>query len=386
MSSKLATLGFAIFLTLAAYRAYQYPGYTSDEFLYMANAVAMHGDDIKAIHDTVYQEVLTKIPKPALDHLLGNDPVETSQSRSFHERAVNPYRFAQFLPWFAVRPVFNELVYVLHYKLGIGLLKATVLISVASYWALGWMVLTWISRYVAVPWAALVSTFLMLTPPIWDLARWPMPDALSCLVMLSGLYALLERKRIVLGLTILMASVYVRTDNVLLVLSVLAYLSILNHTIDKAKAAVLAAVAIGSVVLINHFSGDYGPRMMYYRAFIGTPSAPAEVVINFGFRDFLGGLRGGVAALIHGDFITFAMMGVVALLRRPRGAISGLMMVTVPYSAMRFLMYPLVEGRYYGLFFVVMGIALATTIVAWSKPTSHHAASESSVTREPVVR
>jgi len=174
--SKLATLGFAVCLTLAAYRAYQYPSYTSDGFLYMANAVAMHGDSIKAIHDTVYLEVSTTIPKPALDHLLGNDPVETSQSQSFHARAVDPYRFAEFLPCFAVRPVFNELVYVLHYKVGIGLLRATVLISVAAYWALGWIVFTWISRYVAEPWAALVSALLMLTPPVWDLARWPMPD------------------------------------------------------------------------------------------------------------------------------------------------------------------------------------------------------------------
>jgi hypothetical protein len=386
LSSKLATVGFAIFLTLAAYRAYQYPGYTSDMFLYMANAVAMHGDDIKAIHDTVYQEVLTEIPKPALDHLLGNDPVETSQSRSFHERAVNPYRFAEFLPCFAVRPVFNELVYVLHYKLGIGLLRATVLISVASYWVLGWIVFTWISRYVAEPWAALVSTLLMLTPPIWDLARWPMPDALSCLVLLSGLYALLEMKRVVLGLTILMASVYIRTDNVLLVLSVLAYLSILNHTIEKAKAAVLAALAIGSVFVINHFAGDYGARLLYYRAFIAPPVAPGELVAHFGFHDYVVALRAGVAEVLHGDFIAFALMGVVGLLKRPTSAILGLVIVTVAYSTSRFVIFPLVEGRYFGLFFLVMGISLVSTLLARHAPPLRQTASALNIAREPVER
>jgi hypothetical protein len=386
LSSKLATLGFAIFLTLAAYRAYQYPGYTSDMFLYMANAVAMHGDDIQAIHDTVYQEVLTEIPKPALDHLLGNDPVETSQSRSFHERAVNPYRFAEFLPCFAVRPVFNELVYVLHYRLGIGLLRATVLISVASYWVLGWIVFTWISRYVAEPWAALVSTLLMLTPPIWDLARWPMPDALSCLVLLSGLYALLEMKRVVLGLTILMASVYVRTDNVLLVLSVLAYLSILNHTIEKAKAAVLAALAIGSVFVINHFAGDYGARLLYYRAFIAPPVAPGELVAHFGFHDYVVALRAGVAEVLHGDFIAFALMGVVGLLKRPTSAILGLVIVTVAYSTSRFVIFPLVEGRYFGLFFLVMGISLVSTLLARHAPPLRQTASALNIAREPVER
>src|SRR5271163_2879890 len=123
----------------------------------MANAVAMHGGSIREIHDTVYREVRAGVPQPTLDHLLGNEPGESAQSRSFRERAVNPYHFAEFLPCFAVRPAFNELVYVLHYKLGIGLLRAPIVISVASFLAIGWIALTWISRYVASPWAQFLS-------------------------------------------------------------------------------------------------------------------------------------------------------------------------------------------------------------------------------------
>lgn len=362
--SKWPTLAFAVFLTLAAFRAYQYPAYTSDGFSYMANAVAMHGASIREIHDTVYREVLTGVPQPMLDHLLGNDPAESAQSRSFHERAVNPYRFAEFLPCFAVRPVFNEMVYVMHYKLGITLLRATILISVFSYWVMGWIVLTWISRYVAAPWAELVTLLLMLTPPIWELARWPMPDALSCMISLLALYFVLEKNWITAGLTILLASVYVRTDNMLLVLSALAYLSVLNHTIDKTKAAILAIVAIGSVFLINHFAGDYGARLLYYRAFIEPPVAPGELTANFAFHDYLAALRSGMGAVLHGDFIAFALMGLVGLLKRPPRAILGLMLVTVTYSASRFVIFPLVEGRYFGMFFLAMGIAMASSLVA----------------------
>lgn len=364
LASRLTTLVFAVFLTLAAFRAYQYPGYTSDEFVYMANAVAMRGASIQGIHDTVYREVMAEVPRPILDHLLGNDPVETAQSRSFHERAVNPYRFAEFLPCFAVRPIFNEMVYVLHYKLGIGLLRSTILISVVSYWVMGWIVLTWISRYVGAPWAALVSLLLMLTPPVFDLARWPMPDALSCTTLLLALFFILEKNWITAGLTILLASVYVRTDNVILVLIVLAYLSIWSRAIDKTKAAVLAVVAVSSVSLINHFAGDYGARLLYYRAFIEPPLAPGEMVAHFGIHDYLVALRAGVASVLHGDFITFALMGLVALLRRPGSTILGLILVTVAYSASRFVIFPLVEGRYFGMFFLAMGISLASTLAA----------------------
>jgi hypothetical protein len=112
-------LGFAAVLTLAAFRAYQFPAYSSDELVYMANAVAMHGERPPEIHEAVYREAYAAIPKNILEHLLGNDSVETTMSKSFHERAVDPYRFAEFLPCFAVRPVFNELVYVLHYGFGV---------------------------------------------------------------------------------------------------------------------------------------------------------------------------------------------------------------------------------------------------------------------------
>lgn len=360
--SKLPTLGFAVLLTLAAFRAYQYPEYTSDGFVYMANAVAMHGASIQVIHDTVYREAFAEIPKPILDHLLGKDPVETSQSRSFQERANNPYSFAEFLPSFAIRPVFNELVYVLHYELGVGLLRATILIPVLSYWAMGWIVLTWISRYVMRSWAALVSLLLMLTPPVWDLARSTTPDALSCMVSLLALYLILEKNRVFLGLTILLSSVYIRTDNVLLVLPMLVYLCIRTRTIEKTKAGVLAAVAVGSVFLINHFAGDYGTRLLYYRAFIAPPLAPGELVAQFGFHDYLVALRAGVAAVLHGDFIPFALMGVVGFLSRPTAAILGLMIVTIAYSGSHFLIFPLVEGRYFGLLFLAMGISLAASL------------------------
>lgn len=370
MSPKFAILGFAIVLTLAALRAYQYPAYTSDGFAYMANAVAMHGGDALQIHGTVYREVYASVPKNILSHLLGNDAIETPMSLSFHERAVNPYHFVEFLPCFAVRPIFNELIYVLHYGLGIGLLRSTVLISVLSYWLLGWVVFNWISCYVPRSWAAPVSVLLMLTPPLWDLARWPMPDALSCLVLLLALYLILEKKFLPLGITVLLASVYVRTDNVLLVLTVLAYLAIVKRAIEMPKALVLAMLAVGSVFLINHFAGDYGAQLLYYRAFIAPPVAPGEIVVHFGLRDYLAALRSGVAVVAHGDFSTFVLMGVAGLLSRPGQATMSLGGIAILYSTERFLVFPLAEERYFALFFAAMGILLMSSLGSALRRTS----------------
>jgi hypothetical protein len=361
-SAKLSIVGFALVLSLAAFRAYQYPEYNSDEFQYMANAVAMHGAHAPEIHETVYRDVLAHVPPNILPHLLGKDLVQTAQSRSYQERASNPYRFTEFLPCFAIRPIFNELVYILHYGLGVGLLRATSVIGVLSFWCIGWLAFFWVSKYVGSLWAAILCSILVLTPPIWDLGRWTTPDGLSTFVVLLGLYVTLEKESIAPGLTILLAAVYVRTDNVLLVLLVLAYLTVLKGKIDKPKAVILGAVAIGSVLLINHFAGDYGAKMLYYRAFVTVPSAPGEVVPYFGWHDYLNALRSGTAFVLHEHFVAFGLMGLVGFALRPKEAIGVLAALAVLYSVAHFVLYPEPEERLFGIFFVATGISLAPAL------------------------
>ena len=360
--SRWSTLGFGVILTLAALRAYQYPEYSTDGFQYMANAVAMHGARAPEIHATVYREAHAGVPKNILEHLLGLNQPDTSQSRSFQERAKDPYRFTEFLPCFAVRPIFNELVYVMHYGFGVSLLRAIVLIPVLSFWLMGWLAFLWMTRYVSFWAAAALCCLLMLSPPVWDLARSTTPDALSALVLLAGLYCILQKNWMAVGLVILLVSVYVRTDNVLAVLFVLAYLTLVKRTLDLAKGAVLASVAVGSVLLINHFAGDYGPAMLYYRAFVAIPLAPGELVAHFGFRDYLTALRSGFAVVIHEDFIPFAFMGLIACLKRPSSAILALTLIASAYTASHFVLYPEPEQRFFGIFFVAMGIAAAASV------------------------
>ncbi len=360
-ASKLSVVAFMVVITLAALRAYRYPEYSSDGFQYMANAVAMHGADARQIHDAVYREIYAGIPNNIQDHLLGKDTVETSQSISFRERAANAERFAEFLPCFAVRPIFNELVYIFHYWFGIGLLRAVVLITVLSYWVMGWVALLWITKYSGAAVAAVLTSILVVTPPVWELARSTTPDALSALVLLGGLYLILETDRIAVGVALLLISIYVRTDNVLIALLALAYLT-WKRKIDLLKAAVLAIVAVVSVPLINHFAGDYGPAMLYYRVFVAIPIAPGEMTVHFGFHDYLVALRTGMASAIHESFIPFVLMGAIGLVRRASAAIVALTLLAMAFGVAHLVLYPDPEERFFGLFFVAMGISVASAL------------------------
>jgi hypothetical protein len=352
---------FALCLTFICLRAFQYPEYRTDGLSYMADVVAMHGASIEAIHKAVYAEAQKGIPPLTFNHLSGNDPAApASELASFRDRAINPYHFAEYLPCFAVRPIFTELVYVLHYRLGIGLLKSLLLVPTVSYWLLGWLLLAWSGRYIILPWAALITTLLLLSPPLWDMARAPGPDALSTLVVLLALFFLLERPMPLLGTVLLISSVYIRTDNVIAVVMVLAYLWVFGRRVRAVEAALFSALALSSVIVINHSAGDYGATMMYYRGFIAAPVAVGEFVPRFGMHDYLHALKAGIGGVLHGPHMVFALIGIAAIARDRSRAVLGLMITTAGAAALHFIVFPLPDTRYLGPFFAAMGVALAS--------------------------
>jgi hypothetical protein len=370
-NSKLwARLAFALILTLASLRAYRYPEYSTDGFSYMANAVAMSGASVRVIHDTVYQDAKRGIPEPVFNHLTGNDPAEPlSESRSFRERAMDPYRFAEFLPCFAIRPAFNLLIYVLHFKLGVGLLRSIVILPVVSYWLMGWVAWVWIERYVAAAWASLLcATLLLVSPPVWELARSTTPDALSSLIVLLALFMLFEKRAILPGMILLMVSIYVRTDNAVLALIVLAFLYAAGFGVRLFEALVLAALAVASVFIINHFAGDYGAKVLYYRSFVEAPIAVGEIVPHFGIAEYLAALKLCLSGVLHGMYIPFLLMGVVGVLRRAPLPILAVATVTAVYTGAHLVIFPNPETRFFGPFFVAMGLALMSTLARAGSP------------------
>lgn len=329
----------------------------------MANVLAMRGASVPAIHETVYGEARNKIPEPIYRHLTGGDPnALASESGSFRERATNPYRFAEFLPCFAIRPIFNQLIYIFHYYFGVGLLESTVLIPVISYFLIGFVLLMWTCRYAAIKWAVPICILTLLTPPVWDLARSTTPDALSSLVVLMSMFLLFENRRPLVGMILLLSSVFIRTDNALFVILVLGYLYAAGYGFRKAELVLFAALAIISVPFINHFSGDYGAKVLYYRSFIQAPVAVGEISPIFGLREYLAALSKCISDAVHSAYIPFFLIGAAYMTRRPSRAVSGAVLVTSLYTLAHLTIFPNPETRFFGTFFVSMGLSLAALI------------------------
>lgn len=371
MSSRNAAIAGLYLMLLAglASRAYFYSQYDLDMMGYIGNALAISGASVREIHDTAYRALSAEVPGPLQDHLLGRDaPVGMPDSRQ--DRSVNPYHYAEYLPCFAIRPIYNELIYLLHFRLGVGLVRSTIVIPVLSYWLTGALIFFWLSSYLGFARAAAGSLLLMLAPPILGLARFNGPDALACLTVLSAIYLIFERNSLFWGLTLLLLAIYVRTDNVLMAIAVLAYASLVTRQLEKKYAAILALLGVTSVAIINHFAGDYGIRMLYYRSFIAVPIAPGEMVAQFGMIDYLRAFRIAVSQTVNSYFPLFALMGVVGYLGRKTGTNAILAALNTFYVAAHFVLFPSGQERFWGPFYIGSGMMMAIAACGDRQKTS----------------
>ncbi|HTW57533.1 MAG TPA: hypothetical protein VMD99_05365 [Terriglobales bacterium] len=368
---------YVLAITLSAIHLYRKPVYSMDSLQYMGNALLMEDHDIVSVHRRVYAEVDRWVPANARRDLLGHEPGgREDQNRSLQLRAKNALIYAEFLPLFAIRPLYNQAIWVLS-KTGLGLVRASIIISLVPYFAIALLLFTWLRHYAGVLFGTGMALLLMISPPLTDLGRALSSDAIATSIAFASLYLIFEKHRLTPGLTLLLASIFFRTDFVALAGPVLL-VCWLQRRIDFWKMAVLALLAVGSVLAINHFGGDYGIKMLYYRNFIRVPAAPAEVVVQFTWRDYLLAFRSGLVLVANSHFLPFLLLGTVGLVERKVRALFG---VSLAYVCLHFIILPNWQERWVAVFYLASGVCAAAVLqgrrAALFLDRSHDLASQS---------
>jgi hypothetical protein len=361
LKERVVTAFFVGLLAVLALRIYQKPAFNMDMLGYMANAVVIEDSDPVSIHRKVYNEINLYVPPANRELLFGHDPnAPDYQNASRADRRINPYHFVEYLPCYAIRPVYNELLHLLA-KMGFSLVQATRLVSTASYFFLGILIFIWLRGYLDSRYAAAFSLLLMICPPIKELGQLTISDCFSTAVTLASLYLIFERHQFAIGVGILLASIYIRTDNAILAGLVVAVL-LMQKQLDFWKAGVLLLVALGSVLVINHFSGDYGMKMLYYRNFIGYPPNPGEFVAQFTPRDYLRAFRSGITGAANGFLFPFLLAGLAGFLRtgnQPLKIVGALMSF---YVLLHLILLPNFVDRWFGGYYIAMGLLAASCL------------------------
>jgi hypothetical protein len=132
----------------------------------------------------------------------------------------------------------------------------------------------------------------------------------------------------------------------------------LTRKITFWQAGLLSGLALASVFAINHFGGDYGIQMLYYRNFVDAPTAPAEIVVHFSFHEYLAALRHGFTLVSGSFFLPFLLLGTVGTVLRSR--LLAVAAIATTYAVLHFVVLPNWDERWFGVFYLAMVLCAAS--------------------------
>ena len=263
-----------------------------------------------------------------------------------------PEHLGQLELLYAIRPLYTQSI-ALVAKTGMPYQKAISIVSAVSLFLIGIVLLVWTDR-------PLYTALLLATPAVVGVARSGTPDAFSAFFVLTSAWALVS-SRMFAGLALLLASVWVRTDNVLFVVAVLIWLA-WEKKLSLPHFAVLAGLAGASVLFINHFSGNYGWRALFRYSFIGGRYI-ANVRPDLSISEYLRAVAAGVRQVGGQEIALFALIGLAAAKWLPAIDLLRPLLICVAIAAIaRFLLFPNPENRYFVWAYLIAGAAFIRAI------------------------
>jgi hypothetical protein len=331
MSRPLTSLLYLIFLICLCFVCFknQIPG-DFDRYIYESIVRGKHQPV-----ETIYPIVKHSNPRAEASSILDS-----------------PEHLGQLEPLYAIRPLYTQAIAVVAYT-GMPYQRAISLVSALSLFLIGIVLVAWTNR-------PLYSALLLATPAVVGVARSGTPDALSGFFVLTSAWALASN-RMFIGLALLLASVWVRTDNVLFVMAVLIWLAWTKRLLLPHFAA-LAGLAGTSVLLINYFSGNYGWRVLFRYTFIGGRYI-ANVQPELSFSEYLTAFVAGVRQIGGQEIALFVLIGLAATKWLPANdSLRPLLMCVAIAAIARFLLFPSPENRYFIWAYLIAGAALIRAI------------------------
>ncbi len=299
-SSQYALFGYyvACSLVLLAFSVLR-PYHNWDMIAYAACARSFQVHDREVLHATTYAELERSVPADTY-RVLTSGPYRQTVSEDAEA-------FAQQLPFYQIRILYNALVFLLA-TTGVSVFLATHLVSALAAIAGLWVVLLVFRPY--------VNTYLLfLVPPfavvfgLLDVAKYGTPDGLAFLVVCLMACFLVRQNRGVL--IVLPLSVLVRTDLIVLAILVAFYLVFVIRQ-WRFAAIVSLATAVAGYALVNAAYGHYGLSVTYYMTFVEAVAYPADAGIGIGLRDYLAILAGNARGILtNAAFLVFIMVSVL---------------------------------------------------------------------------
>ncbi len=304
-----------------------------DRYVYEAILRTRAGEPL----DSVYQIVRHDSPRAQASSLL-----ETPELMAHQE------------PFYTSRPVYLAAIRVVKLS-GLSYQESISALSALAYIGIGVIMLLWTRQF----W---LTALLAASPAVLDLARHGIPDALSTLVLLAACLSLVHERWKYAGLALLVFSIWVRTDNVLLVVAVALCFGF-RGLLPWKYAALAALAAVFSVLWINHVTGNYGWAVLFRRSFLGWRD-PVTSLHYVTIREYAGVMLQGIRdSVAHSQASLWLLVAGLFWHRLKLDSTAHTLLIATAFAAItRFAMFPVIEDRYFAAAYLIVGCAtIATT-------------------------
>lgn len=327
------------------------PHFNWDMIGYVASALHFKYSNIEELHKVVYEGLKNNMNSKTFFELTDSGNVYRQTM------ATNPHLFAQQLPFYEIRPIYNGLIYIL-YKLGINIFSATYYISVAStIIAIVVILKTFLAKVDSV--LLLLIPVALMSFGLLSLAEYSTPDALTfmALALFANFFVKSKENLILILLPIL---VLLRTDLVIFSILYLLYYLYL-HKKHYAKIFLSGVISLFFYIAVNKIAGNYGWSTIFYFTLVHQINNPADLNLVVSLKDYVHAFAAGVyLALSDYRFLAYLLILslnsilVVRFHKRLKeiNIIRFFILIPLIYIIIHFLLFPVTWFRFFiGFYF-----------------------------------
>ncbi len=351
---RLAVLFFAAVCLLVSAYALVRPDYNWDMVAYVAAALEDRHSDPVELHAETWKRISEGASQSQLYHLQYSNPYNKHQWE-------NPVDFQSQLSMYRVKVAYVALIEALEPL--VGLVKASMLMSIIPSLALGGLCLWWLGRDDALQGAFVLAPVLMLAD-YTHMTTAVVPDMLVSVVSLLAIL-LFARKRDLAACVVLLISVLIRPDNIVLAFALL--LTAIAFGWRVLPLLVTFVVGLVACVAMSKFGGHPGWWAHFYFSCVEIQNSMANFHPDFSLGVALRGyMRGVLVAIMDNDWpAMFALLlAAWALLNRTGKTgterANALVFALAIGTLGKFASFPLPDDRFYFVSIAAMAVVLVT--------------------------
>lgn len=373
-------LALAAFLALVGWTAWQTskrPVRNWDMLCYMALALEWGEDDPVEVHRLTYEAAQERLPPRFYQNLLfGGFQVRAA-------RYQDPAAFTEHLAFYRARVLYTLPLF-LAQRMGAPLVDATWWLSIASWVGLALLTLAWTRRCLPFPAAAALAAVVVHVPPVLDAARFSTPDALTTLLTCGGIYCLAVRRSLLCGAAILTGSLFVRPDNVILIVLLIATLFLVDEREARPSLRFSAAWLVLSVALylgLSKWSGHYGWWPVFWITMVQKEVYPSRIPTAMDAEVYWEAFKAKSARVLGtadvywaGAYAGFAALALALWARAGRPACNrrhaAILLALLATFVVRYPLFPQLWARFLAPLYVLVPLLLMTMLVEARKSRS----------------